>query len=254
MEQFCTHIKKGIILVVLLILCLPVMSQKPKPKKFGLADYKKFHVGYSFGLGIAGFAINPKDTYVASLTQDPLIDINLIADFRIGKFLNIRFLPGYRAASRTVGVTGPAPQNSSGLSTSWSIESTYLELPILLKYSSSRVNNIAPYLIAGFSPHFDFTGKSSFVDPNSTIPGERVATRVLKPFDFLIELGTGVDFYLATTKVAAELKFSVGMLDIFYAPTNIRPADMGKFSLYSNGIDQIFSRMVILSFHVEQSK
>jgi hypothetical protein len=71
---------------------------------------------------------------------------------------------------------------------------------------------------------------------------------MLKSFDFYPELGFGIDFYLSMVKVAMELKFSVGMLDVFLPPGD------PLFNLYVSGVDKIYSRMVVLAFHVEQSR
>jgi hypothetical protein len=71
---------------------------------------------------------------------------------------------------------------------------------------------------------------------------------MVKSFDFYPELGVGVDFYLSMVKVAMELKFAVGMRDIFLDP------EKPEFNLYVAGVDKIYSRMVVLAFHVEQSR
>lgn len=204
-----------------------------------MADFNKFHFGYSVGLNTTGFTITQTPSqkkYLLDLTRNPGININLITDYRIGKFLNIRFLPGIQFAQRDLSVEDTLAQTSR----IWPIESVFVDLPILLKYRSLRVNNYAPYLIAGVSPRFDLT--------RAEIVGWKPATPMLKSFDFYVEMGVGVDFYIAMAKVAMELKFAVGMRDVFLGP------DDPDFSLYVSGVDKIFSRMVILAFHVEQSR
>ncbi|MCX6223688.1 MAG: porin family protein [Bacteroidia bacterium] len=231
--------QKGIILGILLSLSLPVLSQKSKPKNMLMADTQTFHFGYSFGVNIAGFTAIPKDGYHLDLIQNPGININLITDYRLGKFLDIRFLPGIQFASRDLTVTNKLSPDSTQ---SWGIESVYVDLPILLKYRSLRVNNYAPYLIAGINPRFDLV-RSETKNPFQP------SISVLKSFDFYIELGVGVDFYLSMVKVAMELKFAVGMRDVFLAP-----GDDKRFHIYNSGVSSIYSRMVILVFHVEQSR
>jgi hypothetical protein len=113
-------------------------------------------------------------------------------------------------------------------------------MPLVLKYRSLRVNNYAPYLLVGICPRFDLT--------RAEIVGWKPATPMLKSFDIYPELGVGVDFYLSMVKVAMELKFAVGMSDVFLGPAD------PKFDLYVSGIEKIYSRMVILAFHVEQSR
>lgn len=227
---------KGIILGILLTFSLPVLSQKSKPKNMMMADFQPFHFGYSLGLNIGGFTAIPNDGYHFDLVQNPGIHLNLITDYRLGKFLDLRFLPGIQFAQRDLAITIKLTDSTQ----TWKIESVYVDLPLLLKYRAERVNNYAPYLIAGLCPRFDLT-RSELVDFKPAKP-------MLKFFDLCPELGVGVDFYTQTTKVALELKFSVGILDIFRAQPDPR------FTLYSNGVSQIYSRMVVLSVHVEQSR
>lgn len=230
--------QKGIILIILLAFSLPGLPQKSKPKNMVMADYSKFHFGYSVGINTMGFTIIPKDGYHLDLIQNPGININLITDYRISKFLDIRFLPGIQFGQRDLSVTNKLTGETK--SPPWKIESVFVDLPFLLKYRSVRVNNYAPYLIAGFCPRFDLTG--------AELEGWKPAIRMLKSFDFYPEVGVGVDFYLSMVKVAVELKFSVGMLDILLNPED------PLFNLYFSGIDKIYSRMVVLAFHVEQSR
>jgi hypothetical protein len=236
MKQIFMPPQKRIVLGILLVLSLPVFAQRSLPKNMVMADNQIFHFGYSVGFNTVGFTAIPNDGYHLSLTQNPGININLVTDYRLGKFLDVRFLPGIQFAQRDLTITNKL----SAETRTWKIESVYVDLPLLLKYRAQRVNNYAPYLIAGICPRFDLT--------RAEIVGWKPATPMLKSFDFYPELGVGVDFYLSMVKVALELKFSVGMLDVFQGPED--PA----FSLYVAGIRNIYSRMVVLAFHVEQSR
>lgn len=229
-------IKKGILLGILLALTLPAITQKSKPKNMVMADFQKFHFGYSIGFNSAGFVVLPKDGYRVSLIQNPGININLITDYRLNQFLDVRFLPGIQFAQRDLTIENRV----TGVNKTWRIESVFVDMPLILKYRSVRVNNFAPYLIVGINPRFDLT--------RAEIVGWKPATPMLKSFDFYPELGVGVDFYLSMVKVAIELKFAVGMLDIFMTPAD------PIFDLYVSGIDKMYSRMVVLAFHVEQSR
>lgn len=231
--------QKGIILLILLAFSLPGLAQRSLPKNLNSADLQKFHFGYSVGINTTGFTIIPKDGYHLDLVQNPGININLITDYRLGKFLDLRFLPGIQFASRDLSVTNKLTAETK----KWSIESVFVDLPILLKYRSVRVNNYAPYLIAGINPRIGIL--SHDLVRGWTGGG---AKRMLKAFDFYPEVGVGVDFYLSMVKVAVELKFGVGTLDIL-----LNPGDP-LFDLYFSGIDKIYSRMVVLAFHVEQSR
>lgn len=229
-------LNKGTFVGILLLFSLPVMAQRSLPKNMVMADYQAFHFGYSVGFNVTGFTIIPNDGYHLDLVQNPGININLITDLRLGKFLDLRFLPGIQFSQRDLTVTNKITAESK----QWRIESVYVDLPVLLKYRAQRINNYAPYLVAGISPRFDLT--------RAELVGWKPATPMLKSFDFYPELGFGIDFYLSMVKVAMELKFSVGMLDVFLPPGD------PLFNLYVSGVDKIYSRMVVLAFHVEQSR
>ena len=201
-----------------------------------MADNQRFHFGYSVGFNSTAFTVIPKDGYLLKLMQNPGININLIVDYRLSKFMDLRFLPGIQFTQRDLTVTNKITAETK----TWPIESVFVDMPVLLKYRAERVNNYAPYLISGICPRFDLT--------RAEVVGWKPSIPMLKSFDFYPEVGVGVDFYLAMVKVALELKFSVGMRNIFLDPHD------PLFNLYINGVDKIYSRMFVLAIHVEQSR
>lgn len=194
---------------------------------------KKFHIGYSFGINVAGFSTVPADEFEVSLQKNPGINLNLIADYKLKKNWNLRFLPGIQFIERDLTIKDLSINKAKV----WKIESIYLDMPLLLKHSLKRVRNHAPYVIGGLAPRFDLLGTE-----NETF---RASRRMLGLFDIYPEIGVGMDFYLARVKFATELKFSLGLADLFTDPGD------EFYQLYTSGIEKIFSRMVVLSFHVE---
>jgi len=223
------HMKGKLLIVLLMGFSISVYSQKAKPPNLVLFDYQQFHFGYSVGINYMGFTALPIDDYTINLKQYPGLNINLVTNYRLNKNLDIRFLPGIQFSQRDLSINSSEP---------WKIESVYIDLPIDLKYRADRINNYAPYLIAGIAPRIDLTG--------GEIQNWRAVQRLLKPFDIYPELGFGFDFYLQEVKLAAELKFSVGLLNIYQNP-GTDPA----YQLFAQGVDRILSRMVILAIHVE---
>jgi hypothetical protein len=231
------------ILIFLLCATVPLLGQTRKPRNLVTFDYKPFHFGYSVGLSAAHFTIlPPKDSnYLLEVKELPGFNISLIAHYKLGNNLGLRFLPGFQVNPREVSVT-----DEGGLLELISIESIFIDLPFLIKYRADRVNNYAPYLIAGVNPRADLNGASI---------GEsfKRSQRLLKAIDIAPELGVGIDFYLEKVKVAAELKFSVGMLNIYKQQDPSKPSSSTNFyyKLYANGVGTILSRIMILSIHVE---
>ncbi|MFH0760515.1 MAG: outer membrane beta-barrel protein [Bacteroidota bacterium] len=232
---------KGKLLILLLGFSLSLFSQTPKPPNLVLMDYQQFHFGYSVGINFMSFTVIEKPGYKADLVQYPGLNINLVTNYRLGKNLDIRALPGIQFCQRDLTIE----KTDSKISQTWQIESVYVDFPFDLKYRADRVNNYAPYLIVGFCPRLELLGGTL----NQWKPGPKM----LQLFDAYPELGFGIDFYMQDVKVAAELKFSVSLFNAF-RDLSQDPGYSSVATGYANyvyGVEEITSRMVILAIHIE---
>lgn len=237
---------KAFILIFFLALGLQGVAQNAKPRNNALADDQIFHFGYSVAYSAAKFTISHKDGYHVDLNRLPTdatkheipfgFNINLIMDYRVTKYLHVRTLPGIQFVQRNLFLAKNLVADNEY---TWKTSSVFMELPILLKYRSERHNNISPYIIAGGNLRFDLNGADELI-----FSAEQ---RMLKLFDFYPELGVGIDFYLQNVIVAMELKFSVGLLNLY----TIKDLTDRRYNLYKEGIENIYSRIFVLSFHVE---
>lgn len=220
--------------VLLFCASLPVLSQKQKPRNLVTFDYKPFHFGYSVGVSPINFYLKPQDNNsLVKVRSGIIINLNLITNLRIRNNLDLRFLPGIQFASRSIEIED---RHTNDL-LKFSIEGVFIDLPVLIKYRSDRVNNYAPYLIAGVNPRIDLLG--------SDLEEFQISARLSKAFDVYPELGFGIDFYLQKVKIATELKFSVGLLDVHLTVTK------KDYTFYNQRLSSMFSRMVIFAIHVE---
>ncbi len=235
-------------IVILLLFPLSLMAQRARPHNLGVFDYQQFHFGYSVGINRMGFTLVPTDsTYSIGLKQYPGININLITNFRLAKYLDLRINPGIQFSQRDLTVWRLSHvQDSTGAVTveaseQWGpkkVESVFLDFPILLKYRAERVNNFAPYILAGINPRIDLTG--------GEIQNWKPVKRLVRAFDVYPELGIGFDFYTPRVKVVTELKFAIGLLNVYK-----HPGEDAEYRLYAEGVSRIFSRMIVLSVHIE---
>ncbi len=216
---------------------LTLMAQRSLPKNLPAFEKQLFRFGYSVGINWMGFTMDPtfEDTFQLDARQHPGINVNLITSLNLNKYLDLRWTPGIQFSQRDLKIIR---KDSTPVIWDAKIESVYFELPVLLKYRAKRVNNYAPYLIAGIAPKFDLTG--------GEIENWKPVKRLVKSFDLFPELGVGVDFYTAKVKVAVELKFSVGILNVYKAP-----GDDFQYDLFSNALDRMMSKMVILAIQVQ---
>jgi hypothetical protein len=114
------------------------------------------------------------------------------------------------------------------------VQSITLSLPILLKFSSDRIDNIKVYTLLGGKVAYDLASNA----------GKRNAEELikLKPFDYGIEGGIGFHFYFPYFVLTPELKVSWGLSNLHSRNPNLK---------FSSNIDQINSRMITFSLTVE---
>ena len=206
-----------------------------KPQNTPVYDYETLHFGFSVAFSTMDFAVTPiKDFFdldsVSSIEvgRHPGFNLNIISNLRLGEDLDLRFVPGLAFGQRDLKYTFHDLPD-----TLIKVESIFVEVPLLLKYSAKRLNNHKPYVITGLNYRFDMDGKE--------INKEKDRMRRLNRSDLYFEIGTGVDFYLPYFKLAAEIKFSVGLFNI------LKPEP----SQLATSIEKMTSKMVVLTFHFE---
>ena len=116
------------------------------------------------------------------------------------------------------------------------IKSTYMSLPLDLKFASQRFNNYRPYVIAGVNPMLDLTVKKQ-------------RQLLMKDFDFMVEFGVGCDFYMPFFKLIPELKFCFSLMDVLEKNrSDLLDENLKKFT---DSVDKAVSKMIVLSFYFE---
>jgi hypothetical protein len=205
-------------------------------------DNKLIHFGFSLGVNEMDFGINStQDSIGGKLyhsdvsTLKPGFSVGIISDLRLNRYLNLRFTPTLHFGEREL--TYKAIGDS--VTTSISITSIPISLPLYFKYSSERKGNYRPYLIWG-------AGISIDLGRNKENPV------LLQPIDFYTEFGVGCDLYFSFFKLAPELKFALGFNNMF-TPLDVR--DAGQISnenqKYSLALTKLTSRMLTLTFNFE---
>jgi hypothetical protein len=119
-----------------------------------------------------------------------------------------------------------------------SIESTFIDLPFLIKYKADRIKNYRPYLIGGVNIRNDMARNKEFNED------EKIYIKLI-PLDIYYEIGFGIDFYLTFFKLSTEVKYSVGTRDVVSSDAS------QDYPEYANSIDSFKSRMFMVSFHFE---
>ena len=206
-------------------------------------DQKKIHFGFTIGFYTMDFKLTPSmnsfgadSTVLIPEINDlvPGFHVGIVSNLRLTDNLDLRFLPGIALGQRKILFY----DNDQNVVSEMKIESTFIDLPLTLKYRATRINNTRPYLIGGINVRNDMARNKEFNED------EKIYIK-LKSFDIYYEIGVGIDFYLAYFKFSTEIKYSVGTLNVVSSD----PSD--AYPQYANSIDKLNSRMFLISLHFE---
>jgi len=223
---------------IFFLLSNSLFSQRDRVDYLPSFDKKKLHYGFYLGLNQNDFKIDYKPSNYAnatiSVTATNGFNVGLIADLRLHKNINLRFEPGLISNSKTLAFTHINFKQDSIRE----IGSTYLHVPFVLKFSTNRMDNVRPYLLAGISYVFNFSSNQRNTNDNSG--GEfRMNTH-----NFMYELGIGIDIYLYF------FKFSPSIRGIFALNNELKYDDSAS-SQWTSPINFLGTRGVFLNFAFE---
>ena len=138
--------------------------------------------------------------YVKSQTG---FNVGLFGNLRLHEYVDLRFEPGLYYASRTL-TYSQFDNDRDGLR---EVKATYINFPLLLKFSSLRTGNVRPYLVGGVSATLNLSSNSKSKDDNF-----QQKFRV-KPWTQNYELGFGVDLYFEYFKFSPSIRGVFGFND-----------------------------------------
>ena len=224
--------KRFSLFLSLFFLSTCIYSQRNNTKISNLQnfDQKKIHFGYYIGLNNYNYKLdylnNPNSDERINIENSFGFSVGLIGDLKLRKNLNLRFEPGLK--TNKLNVLYPNDEERE-------IKSTYIQLPLLLKYSAKRYNNIRPYVLGGLSTSFNLSSNQDNPQDNSSNVF-RVKTNT-----FYYELGFGIDFYLQ------YFKFSPSIRGVFSLKNELIP-DNTSTSIYTGNIDKMSTRAIFINF------
>jgi hypothetical protein len=166
-------------------------------------DKKKISWGYFLGFNSYDFQFNYEEDL-----DDILVDastgfqVGLTGDLRLNDHINLRFEPGVYFTTRNIRYN---ESYFDGLSFNDSdlvreLKSTYIHLPLLLKFSTNRINNFRPFIIGGVSTALNLSSNEKNPDDNSA--GQFRTTRS----NYFYEIGFGIDLYLTYFKFTPSIR------------------------------------------------
>ena len=233
--------KKKFVIVCFLFFVFKTFSQQNNNQFENLQNFdkQKVHFGYFIGVNLYNSKIDYKKNPIfnTQYQEEFGLNIGLIGDLRLSKNLNLRFEPGLQTSKASVKFNERSnfTQKSDTLR---SIKSTYIHLPLLLKFSSKRINNFRPYVIGGISTSLNLSSNENSPEDNKN------KVFRLKSTTFYYELGFGIDFYLYYFKFTPSIRGVFGMNDELVR-------DKNPNSGWTSNIEKMYSRGVFINFTIQ---
>lgn len=206
-----------------------------KERITNLENFDKRPWSFGFFLGLNQFDFNfdyfPEMEEDIQTNKSMGFNVGLVTNMRISDYFDLRLEPGIDFSSREL----VYPGNLSDPDKYRDVTSTYIHIPLLLKFSAKRQNNFRPFVIGGLSYSRNLSSNEANPDDNSA------GQFRMKTNTYWYEVGIGIDLYLY------YFKFSPSLRGVF-AINNELVYDDDLTSIYTSGIDRMMSQGLFLNF------
>lgn len=199
-------------------------------------DKQRFTWGYFLGFNSYDFKIDYKEQLENGKTDIQVergggFNVGLVGDMRINEYVNLRLEPGLYFTERNLTFPGfEEPRDFQR-----DVKSTYIHVPLLVKISTKRLNNIKPFIVGGVSTSLNLSSNEKNPDDNKE--GKFRMTNNTNYY----ELGFGIDFYLY------YFKFTPSIRGVFALNDELVPDDDPN-SPWTGNIDKLSTRGIFINF------
>lgn len=207
------------------------------PKNLPNYDQKQWHFGFTLGINTMNFNMKPVDhlqydstVVIIQPTLSQGFNIGIVANKRLVKYLDLRFVPTLSFGQRNIKYiikTSPIEEKQYIKS----VESTFLDFPLTLKYKSKRfdgkLNNMRAYVLGGARYSLDLASQKKKKGTTDEIVIK------LNPHDVMLTTGVGFDFYLPYFKLGIELQMAYGIINVLN----------NEETIYTTNVDRLSSKM-----------
>ena len=151
--------------------------------------------------------------------------LGFIVNLRLVDYLDLRLLPKVAFYEHELEYTYTDGRIDNQL-----VESTVVELPLMMKYKSVRRGNFRMYLVGGIKYGIEASAKNNTENEEDTIPIHKT--------NLSLDFGVGFDLYYPLFKFSPELRFSRGI-------QNLLGDGLNEFS---RGIESLNTNTITLYF------
>lgn len=237
-NQFNLYWKKIVICCLLLFsTCNIIFAQQMNNQGWNLPNYDNrfLHYGFQLGVNYSQFRVKQSENFIKQDSVESVYGIGstafslgFILNARLSEYFDFRVLPTVSFYQRQLNYHLKDTEDPIGIIFS----SSFIELPLLLKYKSSRRKNTRMYMLCG-------------IKPGMTVGSKKEDKDLIKSatFDVSVDVGLGLDIYYPLFKFAPELRFSLGLLNML--------GESEQITIYSENIETLNTYTVTLFFLFE---
>lgn len=255
-------IKRFLLYFVLFFITLQGNTQSRVPNLVNF-DLVPYHFGFQLGINRMFFSVHTVDDYMkktytnGGLTNslpDLYYDsanlfrvesvptygfvIGIIGNLRLHEYFDLRFTPSLTFGERGLvyDISGYRDGKLDPMqSVNKSIQSTYVEFPLWVRFKGERIHNMRPYILAGAKYALDLASNAKKKDVSAT-------THVfIDNSDLYADLGIGFDFYTVFFKFGTEIRMSYGLFNLLKYDN----------SIYTDPIVGLRSKILQINFTFE---
>ena len=208
-----------------------------RPRVQNNQNFDKAPISWGYFFGVNSFDFNfdyQSEQRDIQVERTIGFNVGLLGNIRLSEYVDLRTEPGLVYVQRNL-LYAPDPRFENESDAIREVPSTYIYLPVILKFNTKRLNNVRPFVTAGFSTAINLSSNED--NPDDNFAGQFRTTR--RPFFY--EVGVGIDLYLPYFKLTPSLK------GIFAVSNELVP-DNRPNSPWTDNINNMASRGIFLNF------
>lgn len=206
-------------IIVLFFILLSTASYSQLEKIHRLQHFDKSKVRYGFYIGInqKGYALKKNDDVTATANSGSGFQLGVLADYNITNNISLIAEPGVMSSRNQITFGGKT----------FDLNNTYFRVPVSLKLSTDRINNIKTFAKAGLGINYNFSSEEN-------IDKEDYAFELAKT-TISAEIAVGMSFYFPYFKFSPSIRGIYGINSEMRAIGSIAKTE-APYGLYQRGV------------------
>lgn len=237
-HKFALHRYKVGFILLFVLLSAPLKAQHFKWARQHNPNYDERKISYGFMIGLHTSAYQVKysdsivsqslDTVHSVMTPFSFgFSLGFLVNLRLNSNLDLRLMPKAGFYDHKVEYNYTDNTRKTQL-----IETTMVEFPLLLKYKSSRRGNVRMYMLGGFTPAIEASGKNDVKSTTQTLD--------IRKTNLSIDAGIGFDFYFPLFKLSEEIRFSRGLVNMLGPDPSVYRVPLSRLNTNTISVYFIF--------------